>query len=392
MVACNVTVPPPGATGPSGPSGTTPTGTPPGDEEEDPAAAACEGSTSSCGKFVTKCKTECKDLSTAAERKTCTTGCNEALDGCVEACKDSDDPESFDAEDEDFPGKPEDKPTTSDECGGVDQLACAEDSGFDPCQEDNLEVPGADENGEEVTFCRASCAKNILETTDGKDDCDATHVCFPTDFNNANAPTACVPSECDPATATTDGFSVSPGCAYPFARCGAWAKPAFGFCNFNCTPHDEDNACPAGQECIATYTTVTEGNQQLLMQVNLCSANAASATKTQGQECTITITGDTTAGLKATDNCANGLLCNPNGPSGAVQGSGRTCAKNCGTFDGDPADGTYGPTGDPTACAGVAGTTCKATLSDIATLPYPSNPQLPKQIADGQGEMYMCRP
>ncbi len=247
LVACQVNVPnpPAGTQGNTGATNTPAAATTTKEDEKAAAAAAvAEACSDTCSAYVKTCKTDCKALPVGATRTACTKACGEATEGCNTACVDSDDPETFDPESEEFDGKPEPLPTDSDTCGGIDQLACAQDSGFAACQNGNLEVEGADANGDPATYCRKSCAKNILETQDGKDDCDGTHVCFPTDFENPAAPTACTPSECDPATAKTDGFSVSPGCSYPFARCGAWAKTTFGFCNFNCTPHDETNACP----------------------------------------------------------------------------------------------------------------------------------------------------
>src|SRR5687767_10030763 len=89
----------PTAKGPTGPTGTA--------TKTDPTAV-CEGGASSCSKWLSACKLECKNkISDATKRAECSDGCDDALDECVDACKDSSDPDEFDAKSEDWDGKPE---------------------------------------------------------------------------------------------------------------------------------------------------------------------------------------------------------------------------------------------------------------------------------------------
>jgi hypothetical protein len=380
MVACNVTVPP--SNTPASTQGTTGPTNSNTNTTDDDKTAVCEGSTSSCSKFVKTCKNDCKSITDATAKKECNTACGEALEGCVEACKASDDPDLFDAETEDFDGKPEPPPTTSETCGNADQECCAE-AGLDDCQAGLLKLTNTDADGNTVCGCVTPCKKNLADQANqGKDDCDATHICIPQDLSkpvSASNKLFCVPSMCDPATAVGDGKSIDPGCGFPQTTCSPVGKPTFGFCNFTCTPGSETMACPAGQSCYATY--VTDKNSYI--PANVCASKVTPAINNSTTQCTLTVTGAPATGYSATDNCGGGRMCDLKTDR---------CVKPCGVEN--QQTGAIGPSGG--LCTGENSTTCSPIYSDIAGIPAPSGANATdwkaqgKEIAEQQGLMYEC--
>lgn len=375
-------------TSPQGTNGTSGTTNNNNNNTNTDPTAVCDGGASTCSKWLSQCKKDCKVIGDATKRTECTTGCDDALPDCVSACKDASDPAKWDAKLEDWDGKPEPPKPTSDECGGADQECCADDSGFDACQEGMVKLEGDDGQGNTLCGCATACKKNILDQKNKQqDDCDETHICIALDYTKAPSttnPLSCLPAMCDPTAASGKSDTLDPGCGYPQPRCGGifTTKPKFGFCNPHCVPHSADLGCTtAGQVCYPTYTMVQSGQQSQILQLNVCGTKTGSVA--DGAACTFAIAGAINTGYTASENCAADTFCDITQPAGA----NRKCRKSCGV------DGANGVTGDNTACASATVKSCHkflGNLSGVTGLTGITGGQL-AAAAEQQGPMYFCK-
>ncbi|MCC6807910.1 MAG: hypothetical protein IT381_10840 [Deltaproteobacteria bacterium] len=388
LSAClpQITIPPGGIT----PTGTGPTG---GTSATGPSgSAATEACATSCGKWLTQCKKDCKVITDAAKRATCTEGCDDAVEACSDACKASSDPEKFDPKNEDFDGKPEPPKATSDTCGAAEQECCT-DAQFDECQDGLLKLESEDADGNPVCGCMTSCTKNILDSKNkGADDCDGTHICVPQDPSKAASASNklfCLLAMCDPAGKPANGTSIDEGCGYPQPRCAGFApsKPNFGFCQMHCVPGVAQLGCPAGQLCYATYTSVPapSGGGNQIMPLNVCATKTG--TGADGATCAFSVTGSITAGFAGTENCAANNYCTLDD---------KKCRPACATQNAQ----TGQPAADNAKCATATDKNCGTWLSNLAGVPPPSGvtgaqatqwQQQVKAAAEDQGPMFYCK-
>jgi hypothetical protein len=377
LAACQPTSTP-SPVGPTGPTGPTTLA-------KDPTV--CDGGTSTCTKWLSACKKDCKVIMDSARRATCTEGCDDALDSCVAECKASSDPATFDAKTADWDDKPEPPTPESDTCGGVDQ-ECCDEAPYPACQDGLVKTQGNDGQGGTFCGCTATCTKNLLDQKNqGKDDCDNDHICIAQDPSKAPSSTNklnCVPSLCDPSKASGTGTSLDEGCGYPSPRCSQlFPTKTWGLCQPHCAPHSSMLSCPAGQLCYATYGMAG----QQIVPLNVCAAKSGNVA--DGAACTFTLGGNVSSGFTATENCGADKYCDLTEAAGAS----RKCRTACGVQD--PTNGQVGA--DNGACSAATQKECSRFLSNITGIPAPSgqNPAAWNQqltdVAEDQGAMFYCK-
>lgn len=303
----------------------------------------CESKRAVCSTWLKECKTNCK-IADDEIRETCTETCEDSLEDCEAECKSAKDPVAFKVTDW------EDKPKAlSEDCGGVDQEPCDEDSDeFDECQPTLLKTSLVWGEDKElcVTPCEELYSDNVVGTS-VNDDCDSGHLCGPIDSKGKKL--GCVSGVCDPANSTHES------CTYPNDNCAGAANKdsSASICAPSCLPYaPAEYSCPANQYCYGVAFGDTAAEQGFACAGKQAQPNGA--LKTEGQPCGIFTTSqsqepeDIFRGLK--EDCSNGLVCDMR-----TQGGASVCRTECGKI-------TNGAlTADQTKCG--VGKTCTAPVN-----------------------------